>query len=1316
MSAMDTDDTPKQMPIAIIGLSGIIGNCKNISQIWDSLYNGKDEINDLTEIRKKVVIDYLQSIDSKFDINEKFFLKGCLFNNPFEFDNDFFNIDIETAKYLNPATRKMLEVSYSSFENAGLTLSSLNLSNTGVYIGYSSDMDEQFCEVIKTLEPDNKDDAIYGNIRSKLSNCISDFFSLKGPSLTIDTSSSSGLVSVYYAIKALQNKECDVAFAGSCKIYCIPYVSESVSSKTKKYFFSSKSKSNKTMAFDNNADGTTCAEGAVGLVLKPLDKAISDGDYIHAVIVGGGLNHNFESSDNVELIKNSKKDLMIKSLKSAEVTADKISYIEADGIGIKKNDCTEISAMSEAFSQMTNNKQFCCVGSVKTNFGHTGCVSGLVGMMKVILSMQNNVIPATLNFTMPNKEIDFINSPFFINNKKFLWNLDIQDSYAVVNSYGFTGTSCCIILKNYTYMKTLFNISGQQNLFVISAKNEHSLIKLCLTYSKVCNNIDYDYDDFVSTLCFKREHYNYRFACVFTNYSELSQILIDFIKSKDKLDISNAYYGVVNFDNIPTKLIGVISLCELARFYVKGGEITKKYIKLASNKTVSLPTYEFLETDCYLNVYEAYITTRKKYDLINGPCIKSRNQILYKTQISCEKYWEIGTFLFEGKNTLSLGSIFEIILEAISPESEITFNNIIIDNMFQISDSDEKELVIVKEDNRIKLESEINNEWQTHIKCNYTLSDKSRTQKLKLKTNLSENFYINWDIKAFDFITFGQRWVTCEKQGNVNKDNSEFLFSLCLDDKFKCEVENYYIYPVLFDIAVNLTLHCIGKEQSIKLCSIGSITVFKEKLPYKINVHIIRINDVLITSEYRYNIDLYDTEGKILISVNDYYIRAYTKQKQLHKSFTSYVNMFNEIKLSEINQDNKYRILFLGDESTQSVRYSKEILKKGHRVYFIDRRQSIDSINKYINDKNFDFVIVSCFNEKYENCFYNHFSYINILEFNFLKIISHLKGIKNKKIAYLMNSSVAINITDSIISPEYSGIRAMITAFSKENKDTNIRCFDVDLYSSVNTIIAEIVNGNQRFVVFRKNKAFCEFRKQNILCENETILSHEIFKTIIIVGNDGKSEMLFANHLKKKGFTNIVIFACCEIKDENANNFTVINIDILNQEEVIKATQKVRKRFGGILGVINLTDLISYGNLNDKSLQIYRHVFDMKATAVNNMHVATLSDKLKYFVTFSNINTAENLSGFSDFATGNAAVEALSIYRNQLGLNAVNICLPAYKFSHLDEVLKANCKKEKYNSIDFKDVFDVFDRIVFGNNINPVVIYGQQKDSEDYIN
>lgn len=1310
---MPAEKASNKVPIAIIGLSGMIGNCKNSLEIWDSLYNEKDEIHSLSDTRKAMVIDYLKAIDPEVEINENYFIKGCLIDNPFEFDNKFFNINLLEAQYLDPSFRKMLEVAYKAFENAGLTLSALDSSNTGVYVGYSSNFDEQFSQVVKTLKPLNTYQALTGTIRCKISNYISQFFNLNGPSLMIDTSSSSGLVSIYSAVKALQHNECDIAFAGSSKINCLPYLTNNIYDKVKKYFSLSKLR-----AFDNKANGFTFGEGAVGLVLKPLKTAIKDGDFIHAVICGGALNYNFSFQNNSKSKKNLKKKLMLKALENSNVKAEHISYIEADGIGIKKEDKEEITAMSEAFSQMTNNKQFCCVGSVKTNFGHTGCVSGLAGIMKVILAMQKNVIPANLNLKIPNKDIDFINSPFYVSRDKTLWNSDTQDVYAAVNSYGFFGTNCCIILKNFQYMKTLFNISGQNQLFVISAKNEHSLLKLCLTYSNICSSIDYDYDDFVYTLCFKREHYNYRFAAIFSSYEELSKILIDFLENKNKYNMSKTYYGVVQDNQKTTKINGIKPLDELARFYISGGTITRKNIKLASYKTVNLPTYEFLKTTCDLNTSGNSTIERRKYDLINGACIRYRNQILHTTKISCKKLWESATYFVKGINSLSLGSLFEIILQTINTSEIITFSNIVIDKLFQVDNANEKELIIINKDDKIILESENKDEntWHTHLSCNYKFAKKSIPSKLKLKTDLCKDFCSNCDTKILEYITVGQRWHSCEKTGSVNKNNSEFLISLSLDEKYKCEVENYYLHPVLFDLATNIIICYADKNKLTIPISIGSITVYKPKLPSKIDVHIIRTNDISIDTDFIYNIDIYDTNGKILLCLKDYYIKSFDDNLTSQNKFSTYINQFNEIALSKNSQNHTYKILYFGDTSTSSLRYSEEISKKGHRVYFVDKRQSFDAINNYVKNKKFDFTIVSCFDDKSNSSSYTNFSYNNVMEFNFLKTILNLENVKNKKIAYLLSSNDTTNNKDSIISPEYNGIIAMVTAFSSENNDIDICCFDIDKNSNVNTAINEIVSSNHKYLLFKNDKAFYKFRKITQICKTKTAPIKNNNKAIIITGYKEKSQIIFANHLKEKGFNNIVIFTYCDFPDEIKTKFTVINVNILNQGEVIKAVNKVRDCFSDIHGVINLCDEIAYGTLKQKSLQSFRQIFDINATSINNMHIATLNDNLEFFVTFSSIITPKNMAGFSDYAAANATIEAFAIYRNQLGHNSLNISLPPIQFSYLDEVLKSNCEKEKFTSIKYEDVFDIFDRLVFGNNINPVVIYGEKikKDSQEY--
>ncbi|SHJ86219.1 Phosphopantetheine attachment site [Clostridium cavendishii DSM 21758] len=612
--------------IAIIGMSARFPKAEDINYFWSNLVNEVDCIDGIPYNRKRDVERYI-CLQKKWTDEITFSNMGYL-NNIDTFDRDFFKMSPAEAATMDPNQRIFLETVWHAIEDSGYGAEKLKGTDTGVYLGYSEEKFCNYAQMIYETSPDQIQAALAGNLSAVIASRIAYILDLHGPNMVINTACSSSLVSVQLACQALLLKECNMAIVGGINLRLLPiHVDGSLI----------ESSDGRTRTFDNSSSGTGVGEAAAAVVLKPLSEAIKDRDKIYAVIKGGAITQDGNSIGITAPNADSQAMVIEKAWKNANINPETISYIEAHGTATRLGDPIEIDGIQKAFSKYTTRKQFCAIGSVKSNIGHTDSVSGLAGLIKTVLMMCNKKIPATLHFQEPNSEIPFYNSPVYIANELSDWKEESFPRRAGVSSFGLSGTNCHIVLEEFTNKYGVERGSEDQTcVFYLSANTENSLRQLIKRYLDVLeNNLEDDFIDICKTSVTSRRSFNRRLIFLVNNkYDLLDKIrkLNDLHTFEDCRKIG-VYYGEYNVvsqqkqiktpKDILRNAVRKMSveadknielfcknkdkeiLLEIMELYVKGADInwSKLYPPRSFNK-VSLPGYPFEATRCWLNIQD----------------------------------------------------------------------------------------------------------------------------------------------------------------------------------------------------------------------------------------------------------------------------------------------------------------------------------------------------------------------------------------------------------------------------------------------------------------------------------------------------------------------------------------------------------------------------------------------------------------------------------------------------------------------------------------------------------------------------------------
>jgi len=450
--------------IAIIGLAGRFPGAKNITEFWQNLCDGVEAISQFSD--EELIA---AGVDPSLLNNSNYVKAGAVLEDIDLFDAGFFGFNPKEAEMTDPQHRLFLECAWEALENAGYDVQRCE-SRIGVYGGASFNNYLTFDINSDHIGSANSFQKLIGIDKDFLTTRVSYKLNLTGPSLTIQTACSTSLVATVLACQSLLNYQCDMALAGG--------VSISVPQKTG-YLHqegSILSPDGHCRAFDAKAKGTIIGNGVGVVLLKRLSEAIADGDHICAVIKGSAINN--DGSGKVGYTApsvNGQAKVIAEALALADVEPETISYIETHGTGTALGDPIEISALTNVFLTETQKKGFCAIGSVKTNIGHLDAAAGVTGLIKTALGLKHKLIPPSLNFEQPNPEIDFKNSPFYVNTQLKTWKAGRTPRRAGVSSLGIGGTNAHVILEEAPSVNEPESKTRDYQLLLLSAKTDSAL-------------------------------------------------------------------------------------------------------------------------------------------------------------------------------------------------------------------------------------------------------------------------------------------------------------------------------------------------------------------------------------------------------------------------------------------------------------------------------------------------------------------------------------------------------------------------------------------------------------------------------------------------------------------------------------------------------------------------------------------------------------------------------------------------------------------------------------------------------------------------
>ncbi|MEC9322616.1 MAG: beta-ketoacyl synthase N-terminal-like domain-containing protein, partial [Actinomycetota bacterium] len=420
-------------PIAVVGIGcRFPGGVSGPDSYWDFLEKGTDAIREVPADRWDAEAFYDPDPMAPGRMPTKW---GAYLEDISGFDAEFFGITPREAAAMDPQQRVLLEVAYEALENAGLAPDAVGEVRGAVMMGvYYNEY-----QSASAGNPDTIDAySATGNAHSVTVGRIAYLLGLKGPAVAVDTACSSSLVSIHLACQSLRMRESDLALAGGVSLSLRPETQLALAK------WGMLSPNGKCFAFDSRADGFVRGEGAGVVVLKRLTDAVRDGDRVLGVVRGSAVNQDGRSNGLTAPNAPSQRDVMTRALRSADVAAGTVSYVETHGTGTGLGDPIEFDALAAVYGK---GETPCALGAVKTNMGHLEAAAGIAGFIKTVLTLQHGTIAPNRNFEKWNPSIDASGTRLFVPTQAGQWPQTEHPRRAAVSSFGMGGTNAHIVLE-----------------------------------------------------------------------------------------------------------------------------------------------------------------------------------------------------------------------------------------------------------------------------------------------------------------------------------------------------------------------------------------------------------------------------------------------------------------------------------------------------------------------------------------------------------------------------------------------------------------------------------------------------------------------------------------------------------------------------------------------------------------------------------------------------------------------------------------------------------------------------------------------------
>lgn len=1285
-----TNEVNEKDGIAIIGMSGRYPESDNLDQLWENLKSGKDCIQEIPKYR----FDYNDYYNPQKGLPGKMCSKwGGFINDVDKFDPIFFNISGKEAEFMDPQERLMLEMSFRAIEDSGYSvdrLRELTHGSVGVYVGV---MWNEY-QLLSGSKNQDTAELLFGSSNSSFcANRISYSFDFTGPSIVIDTACSSSLVALHMACENIRNGDCEMALVGGVNLSLHPTKYVNLSERG---FLA---RDGKCRSFGKDGDGYVPGEGVGAVLLKPLQRAIKDGDHIYGVIIGSAVQHKGKTNGLTVPNPHAQKSLIQKVLNKFDINPRTISYVEAHGTGTELGDPIEVQGLSQAFAEYTKDKRFCSIGSVKSNVGHLESAAGIVALTKVLLQMKHKKLVRSLHSETLNPHIDFNNSPFYVQQNYADWDqpmlkIDGKDEIyprrAGISSFGAGGTDAHIVVEEPPEQIAQLPKKRPYYLVCLSAKHPQSLQQRILDLQSWIKNNRESAITLAAvryTLTTGRDHYKYRCSLVVDSLATLEQKLNMIINKEQPSDY---FEGVVDsiapndellYDELLKSIIEKTHeideanideyhrhICSLAILYTKGCAIDWSALYQYEPKIkVPMPSYPFLKDRYWVAPQKIDLITQHRLHPLVDSNISSFSDHLFKKTLRPEVFY-IDEHGVHGKNIFPGAAYIEMAraAAAIAAKQSVTkitdmfwVRPIVLNSPLDvyiklIPDNQGTALTIYSENEQQVIE-------YAHGSISFAKLNPSK-KVIDINSAISRcrpfggKEFIDERFNAMGF-EFGESFQIID---SLSGNQKEAVAKIKISDKQQQDFHSFMLHPCILDAAFRTTFGIKNRinmlAETMILFHLEALTIYQE-IPESVYVYA-KISETSDEANHMlFDIIICDLAGNVCVDIESAAARSY-KNDTTKNTECVYQTLWQEKPLAALQQNATAEpVILFGDpelniENLNLIKIDfltgfKEVNKFHYQINpnslqdYISLWQSLQQGN--IQPKR----ILHC--ESTQNS--NVSVFINLFQ-SLQKTVKQLTCqyvfIYQEDLPYLAAQCEAISSFAPVIkllNPDFSiktlavtnEIEQSVAEISQEFADTSVGAIRYDS------------DGNR----WLKTLVACNFSKTN--STNNIFKSNGVY---LITGGLGGLGYIIATYIATHYKSTLVLTGRSQLdssKNEKINNLEklgskvkYLQADIADSNAVEVLIDAILKEFTQLNGIIHSAGTKPTVKLIDIDLRSFEESVKAKISGTYYLDQHTANLNLDFFACFSSISAYLGDFGMGSYTYANYFMDAYMLWRAKL--------------------------------------------------------------------
>ena len=1310
--------------IAVIGIGARLPMADSPEEFWDNLLNmrncftaiGLERVRITETYRNPHYAEFVEMPPTQGNLEDTLEQTlGAFISGIDRFDPGFFGIPPKEAQYIDPTQRLFMQVAWEAIEDAGYSVNTIQNSHTGVFVGkdYTNTLNYKYITAQDSMK-------MTGTWEGILASRLSYAFNLKGPAMVIDTACSSGLVALHEACSALRNGECEMALAGGVAVGA-----GSIGSSEEETGISGlgavTARDQRVRTFDKKSSGSIFGEGVVAFLLKPLAAAQKDKDVIYAVIKGSAINCDGKSSGITAPNPMAQEDVIVDAWKRAGVQPDTIDYIEAHGTGTLLGDPIEVQGLSNAFARFTEKKQFCGIGSVKTNIGHLVAASGCASLLKVILAMRHKTLPPSVNFEEPNPHISFVDSPLYIVDRPMLWKKNGHPRRAGISSFGFSGTNVHMVVEEYEAPAS--TPSQTKELFLLSARTEESLKELLERYCHFLpGHTELSLREVCYTAAVGRGHYEYRLAATAESTEDLARKLQngDYLMGHHRIVSSRRTHIEAGelYESQWQEMTGEAgellreggALSRLAELYVRGaGPDWSLLFGGASLPKVSLPPYAFARNLCWGEMKLTKLgQTVPNYDhpLISACLADSAEQTIYELPFSCDGPWVLKEHKIIGQNIVPGTAYLEVATEAARKyfgTDELCFTNVVFRVPLVVRPEDgcvKAHLVVNKKGDELQIyaASQTGSEnglpaWVKHMEATVSAGEAAPTET-ELPDDMTQGKPLEFALmeeERDDSVYLGPHWHGVERM--IQTENSVVAW-MRLPAAFAEEVSSFRYHPSLTDAALNLPIQAAAGGELYLPYMYGGLRVYG-RIPGSFYSRVERVDGKPGADTMTYRARFTDDAGRLLASVEKYVVKKVTQ-------LSGYAaNEFYELqwqswqgKITPHEEPGPCLVLGEGKSLANALRgrrvyrvlQGEVFARLGEGVFTVgthqeDYDQLLEALGEQSVSEVFHLWTAECPQETTAD------QYINGLSAGTLSLIqltrSMQKHLRGKCHFVLMSGSAHPVLPGEEGNPHGAAFLSLAKTLRAECPGYSFQCVDTD-----ETVLSpELLLGRADTLMLanRKGKLYCPVLTQLQLEERDVLRPED--GVCLVTGGTGGLGMELAGFLGSVWKRPVCLIGHSSLPPEEQWDDIleaakdpklcrqISRLKQLREEGVFPElaygdccdlgqmtaiVRAMREKYGRIAGVFHLAGVAGDGFLYQKPDAQLHRVLRPKMLGAMTLYEAVKEEKPDCFVMYSSMQTVMGGAGQGDYTAANTFMNVYAAFLRARGVAAYAINWPAW--------------------------------------------------------